>query len=307
MNKTLTLLTASLVALYGCGGGGSSSGSTSNQKGPSNQADFPIKNALFAPKPSTILNYVFEVDSQPDGNMSMLYSSLSADELIKRLQQDPESEELQDVVNLLSNFGVDQFYQSEAVFNEDQTQPEYTFYFAGTDNALHEITDLYFMKSLPTAMLMGSSPQLLVKGSLVEDEDPNIDISSNPVSVIVDLSGEEVKRMLDSFDYDVWVETLEDTAQCRTTWSQQIGKTGARKTLNVSGQSVEAAYLTEKNTYNLVCGDMELNDSKEFESTIERWFNPTLGLIEQTEKLKSEESPLVNVKASLNKIETASL
>ncbi|MEZ9060265.1 hypothetical protein [Vibrio pelagius] len=102
--------------------------------------------------------------------------------------------------------------------------------------------------------------------------------------------------MLDSFDYDVWVETLEDTAQCRTTWSQQIGKTGARKTLNVSGQSVEAAYLTEKNTYNLVCGDMELNDSKEFESTIERWFNPTLELIEQTEKLKSEESPLVNVK-----------
>lgn len=299
MNKTLTLLTASLVALYGCGGG-SSSGSTNNQ------TNFPIKNAQFSPKPSTILNYIFEVDSQPDGNMSMLYSPLSAGELVDHLQKDPKNKALLDVVKLLNNFGVNQFYQSETVFNGDSTQPDYTFYFAGTDNALHEITDLYFMKSLPTVMLMGSSPQFLVKGSLVEDEDPNIDISSNPVSVIVDLSGEEVKRMLDSFDYDIWVETLADTAQCRTRWSQQIGKTGARKTLNVSGQSVEAAYITEKNTYNLVCGDMELNDSKEFESTIERWFNPTLGLIEQTEKLKSEKSRLVNITASLNKIETAS-
>ncbi|EPO5780115.1 hypothetical protein ACUCAK_005298 [Vibrio harveyi] len=299
MLKKMTLLTAATIALYGCGGGGSSSGSTSESKGPQSSFDYPIQNSSFKPEASTKLHYVTSADGQQGEPITISFEPMAVQKLIDRLRDTQQDDPFIPVIQLLENNGITQFYL------DSSEQEGNTIYFAGIDGALHEVTDLYLIDSLSNVMMMNSSPLFRLEGSTVKEKDPNIDISKHLVSVIVDLSGEQVKRMLDSFDDNPWVNALADNAQCKTTWSQQVGETGARKTFNVSGKSVEAAYLTEKNTYNLVCDGMELNDSKEFESSAERWFNPTLGFIEQVELLKSEQIQVRETKVTLNKIEKA--
>ncbi|MGR5555228.1 hypothetical protein ACQKQC_02890 [Vibrio fortis] len=305
MNKTLTLLTASLVALYGCGGGGSSSGSsTGNQKGPDNQTDFPIKNAQFAPKQSTTFNYEFEVDGQPEGNMSMLYAPLSADELIEHLQETPDSEALLKVVHDLRNYGVNQFYMSETIANEDIMTADYTFYFAGTDSALHEITDTYFIDSQYITTIMRSSPLFRLTGADVKESNPIIDISEETVSIQATLDGEAVINMLTDFDDHQWVKNLPANDSCSVVWQQQINETGVRKSFTVSGKSIEAANMTEKNEYYLNCDRMD--DSMQFSSSSERWFNPSIGLLTQVELLNAENTVIAEEKATLTEINKAS-
>ena len=305
MNKTLTLLTASLVALYGCGGGGSSSGSsTGNQKGPDNQADFPIKNAQFAPKHSTTMNYELEADGQPEGNMSMLYVPLSPDELIKHLQETPDSEALLKVVHELRNYGVTQFYLSETIIDEDIMTADYTFYFAGTDSALHEITDTYFIDSQYITTIMRSSPLFRLTGADVKESNPIIDISEETVSIQATLDGEDVINMLTDFDDHQWVKNLPANDSCSVVWQQQINETGVRKSFTVSGKSIEAANLTETNEYYLNCDSVD--DSMHFSSTTERWFNPSIGLLTQIELLNAEGAVITEEKATLTAINQAS-
>lgn len=303
MNKTLTLLTASLVALYGCGGG-SSSGSTNNQKGPNNQTDFPIKNAQFSPKPTTTLNYAFEIDGQPEGNMSMLYQPLTAAQVIAGLQNTPDSDALLQVVNDLINYGVTQFYMSEEVINEDQQQTEHTFYFAGSDSALHEITDTYFIDSQFITTIMSSSPLFRLSGAEVAESDPIIDISKETVSIQARLDGEAVANMLTDFDDHQWVKDLNADDSCRVVWQQHINETGVRKTFTISGKSIEAANMTEKNEYYLNCDRMD--DSMQFSSSSERWFNPSIGLLTQVELLNAENTVIAEEKATLTEINKAS-
>lgn len=296
MYKTLTLLTASLVALYGCGG--SSSGSTNNQ------TNFPIKNAQFSPKRTTTFNYAFEIDGQPEGNMSMLYQPLTAAQVIAGLQNTPDSDALLQVVNDLVNYGVTQFYMSEEVINEDQQQTEHTFYFAGSDSALHEITDTYFIDSQFITTIMSSSPLFRLSGAEVAESDPIIDISKETVSIQARLDGEAVANMLTDFDDHQWVKDLNADDSCRVVWQQHINETGVRKTFTISGKSIEAANMTEKNEYYLNCDRMD--DSMQFSSSSERWFNPSIGLLTQVELLNAENTVIAEEKATLTKINKAS-
>ena len=296
MLKQMTLIAAATMALYGCGGG-----SSDGNKGPQNNFDYPIKNATFAPVETTKLGYAFAVDEQPAGSMMMNFKPISAQDLVDFAEQDPDAAIVAPIINDLINNGITQFYFSTQDI-EDKPESEENLYFAGTDGALHEFNDTFLVDHKLISLVMNSSPLFRLEGSTVKDKDPNIDISVNTVSIDLPLRGEQVANLLDNFSDHEWVQKLPDDASCQTYWSQQITETGSRKTFHVSGKSIEAAYLTEKNTYNLRCDGM---DSMEFESSAERWFNPALGLIEQVELLKAEQTQISEEKATLSKIEKA--
>lgn len=148
---------------------------------------------------------------------------------------------------------------------------------------------------------MHSSPIFRLNGNDVKEKSPNVDIGEETMSLQTTLTGNAVHHLLDSFEEHEWVQNLPMTASCQVVWQQQIRETGVRKTFSISGKTIEAAYLTEENTYNLNCDDM---DSMEFATSAERWFNPSLGLIEQTELLKVQQVQINEEKVQLTAIET---
>ncbi|OEF91586.1 hypothetical protein [Vibrio splendidus] len=301
MKKSMTLLATSLFALYGCGGGGgSSSGSTDGNKGPSNQADYPIASSVFSPKPETTLSYSFTKDGQTEGVMTMNFAPLSGELIIAGLEEETGNEAVVQVINDLINYGITEFYVSEDIMtNVEGTEEDGSIYFAGPDRGLHEITNAYFIGSQYITTVMHSSPLFRLKGADVKESNPIIDISKETVSLQMTLDAEAVANMLSDFEDHKWVENLPSTASCQVTWQQEINETGVRKSFTVSGKSVEAANLTEKNTYYIGCVGM---DSAEFGTSSERWFNPSIGLIEQIELMSVEQSTIEESAASLTSI-----
>jgi hypothetical protein len=147
---------------------------------------------------------------------------------------------------------------------------------------------------------MRSSPVFYLNGAEVKEKSLNIDISMETVSLQLVLKGTSVKNILDNFEEHDWVQALPDMASCNVTWQQQVNETGARKTFTVSGKTIEAAYLKEDNIYYVNCEDM---DSMEFATSAERWFNPSLGLIEQIELQKVEQIQINEEIATITAIE----
>ncbi|NOH34053.1 hypothetical protein [Vibrio chagasii] len=300
MKKTMTLLATSLFALYGCGGGGgSSSGSTNG-----NQVDYPINNdSQFAPQASTALKYAFTKDGEAEGSMTMNFTPLSGELVIAALEKESGNEAEIQVINDLVNYGITEFYVSEDIMtNSEGTQEGGSIYFAGPDRGLHEITNAYFIGSQYITRMMYSSPLFRLKGTDVKESNPIIDISEETISMQITLDGEAVANMLSDFEDNQWVENLPSNASCQVTWQQIINETGVRKSFTVSGKSIEAANLTEKNTYYIGCVGM---DSTEFGTSSERWFNPTIGLIEQIELMSVEQSTIEESAAKLTAIEKA--
>ncbi|HCG7915426.1 TPA: hypothetical protein NJ492_005633 [Vibrio parahaemolyticus] len=297
LNK-MTLIAAATLALYGCGGG-SSSGSANPNKVPQESFDIAIQNSIFAPETNTQLSYSFSLDGQSEGDMKLSFQAMDSEQILAALAQIPNSEAIIQLVNDLENYGAQQFYYSDEQFNNEEESN--TLYFAGSDGALHEVTDVYSIGNQFIAMLMHSSPIFRLNGNDVKEKSPNIDIGEETMSLQTTLTGNAVHHLLDSFEEHEWVQNLPMTASCQVVWQQQIRETGVRKTFSISGKTIEAAYLTEENTYNLNCDDM---DSMEFATSAERWFNPSLGLIEQIELLKVQQVQINEEKVQLTAIET---
>ncbi|TOE32039.1 hypothetical protein [Vibrio parahaemolyticus] len=297
LNK-MTLIAAATLALYGCGGG-SSSGSANPNKVPQESFDIAIQNSIFAPETNTQLSYSFSLDGQSEGDMKLSFQAMDSEQILAALAQIPNSEAIIQLVNDLVNYGAQQFYYSDEQFNNEEESN--TLYFAGSDGALHEVTDVYSIGNQFIAMLMHSSPIFRLNGNDVKEKSPNIDIGEETMSLQTTLTGNAVHHLLDSFEEHEWVQNLPMTASCQVVWQQQVRETGVRKTFSISGKTIEAAYLTEENTYNLNCDDM---DSMEFATSAERWFNPSLGLIEQIELLKVQQVQINEEKVLLTAIET---
>ncbi|MFB9143854.1 hypothetical protein ACFFUO_13915 [Vibrio artabrorum] len=301
MKKTMTLLATSLFALYGCGGGGgSSSGSTDGNKGPSSQVDYPIASSAFSPKPETTLGYSFTKDGQTEGVMTMNFTPLSGELIIAGLQEEAGNEAVVQVINDLINYGITEFYVSEDIMtNVEGTQEDGSIYFAGPDRGLHEVTNAYFIDSLFITTVMRSSPLFRLNGADVKESNPNLDISEETTSRLMTLNGADVKNILDDFEEHLWVKNLPIDTSCQVTWQRKIGETGVRKSFTISEKSIEAANLTEKNTYYINCEGM---DSTEFGTSSERWFNPSIGLIKQIELMSVEQSMIEESAAILTSI-----
>lgn len=300
MKKTMTLLATSLFALYGCGGGGGSSSSGSTG---ATQFDYPINNSQFAPQATTALNYAFTTDAQAEGDIKMNFMPLNGEQVIAALEEETGNEGLIQVINDLINYGITEFYASkEVITNDEGTQESGTIYFSGPDRGLHEITKTYFIGSQYITRMMSSSPRFRLRGTDVKENNPNIDISEDTVSLQVTLNGKAVAAMLSDFEDHQWVKSLPTNASCKVTWQQEINETGVRKSFTVSSKSIETANLTEKNTYYISCVGM---DSTEFGTTSERWFNPSIGLIEQIELMSVEQSTIQESTAKLTSIEKA--
>lgn len=297
LNKT-TLLTAITFALTGCGGG-SSSGTSIPDKQPQPKVDYPIHNATFSPSPSTQLSYTFTVDGQAEGEMRLRFQAMTAEQLLTTLSLIPASDELSQQIHDLVNYGVEQFYYSEEQLSTGEEDD--TLYFAGIDGALHEVSEAYQLDPRFTPRLMYASPLFRLSGTDVRENDPNIDISEETLTLQTRLTAQAIQHLLGDFDQHEWVQNLPMTTSCLVTWQQQIGETGARKTFTVSGKVIEAAFMTEQNSYYLNCDDM---DSMEFSAAAERWFNPSLGLIEQTERQQAQQKPINETKVQLSKLET---
>ncbi|WP_029830393.1 hypothetical protein [Vibrio parahaemolyticus] len=297
LNK-MTLIAAATLALYGCGGG-SSSGSANPNKVPQESFDIAIQNSIFAPETNTQLSYSFSLDGQSEGDMKLSFQAMDSEQILAALAQIPNSEAIIQLANDLVNYGAQQFYYSDEQFNNEEESN--TLYFAGSDGALHEVTDVYSIGNQFIAMLMHSSPIFRLNGNDVKEKSPNIDIGEETMSLQTTLTGNAVHHLLDSFEEHEWVQNLPMTASCQVVWQQQIRETGVRKTFSISSKTIEAAYLTEENTYNLNCDDM---DSMEFATSAERWFNPSLGLIEQIELLKVQQVQINEEKVLLTAIET---
>lgn len=231
--------------------------------------------------------------------MKLSFQAMDSEQILAALAQIPNSEAIIQLVNDLVNYGAQQFYYSDEQFNNEEESN--TLYFAGSDGALHEVTDVYSIGNQFIAMLMHSSPIFRLNGNDVKEKSPNIDIGEETMSLQTTLTGNAVHHLLDSFEEHEWVQNLPMTASCQVVWQQQIRETGVRKTFSISGKTIEAAYLTEENTYNLNCDDM---DSMEFATSAERWFNPSLGLIEQIELLKVQQVQINEEKVQLTAIET---
>ena len=301
MKKTMTLLATSLFALYGCGGGGgSSSGSTGGNKGPSNQIDYPIASATFSPKPETTLGYSFTKDGQTEGVMTMNFTPLSGELIIAGLEEETGNETVVQVINDLINYGITEFYVTEELISDSEgTHKDSTIYFVGSGQGLHEITKAYFIDSLFITTVMHSSPLFRLNGADVKESNPNLDISEETTSRLMTLNGADVKNILDDFEEHLWVKNLPIDTSCQVTWQRKIGETGVRKSFTISEKSIEAANLTEKNTYYISCEGM---DSAEFGTSSERWFNPSIGLIEQIELMSVEQSTIEESAAILTSI-----
>ena len=300
MKKTMVLLTTSLFALYGCGGG-SSSGLTNGNKGTSNQVDYPINDSQFAPKASTVLKYAFTKDGDTEGSMTMNFTPLSGEIIITALEKESGNEAEIQVINDLVNYGITEFYVSEGIMtNSEGTKEGGSIYFAGPDRGLHEITNAYFIGSQYITRMMYSSPIFRLKGTDIKESNPIIDISEETIAMQITLDGGAVANMLSDFEDHQWVKNLEYNASCQINWRQEINETGVRRSFTVSGKSIEAANLTEKNTYYIGCVGM---DSAEFSTSSERWFNPTIGLIEQIELMSVEQSTIEKSAAKLTAIE----
>tara|TARA_Y100000588_G_scaffold24611_1_gene24598 strand:- start:958 stop:1866 length:909 start_codon:yes stop_codon:yes gene_type:complete len=300
MKKTMVLLTTSLFALYGCGGG-SSSGLTNGNKGTSNQVDYPINDSQFAPKASTVLKYAFTKDGDTEGSMTMNFTPLSGEIIITALEKESDNEAEIQVINDLVNYGITEFYVSEGIMtNSEGTKEGGSIYFAGPDRGLHEITNAYFIGSQYITRMMYSSPIFRLKGTDIKESNPIIDISEETIAMQITLDGGAVANMLSDFEDHQWVKNLEYNASCQINWRQEINETGVRRSFTVSGKSIEAANLTEKNTYYIGCVGM---DSAEFSTSSERWFNPTIGLIEQIELMSVDQSTIEKSAAKLTAIE----
>ncbi|EKM29229.1 hypothetical protein VCHENC02_4946A, partial [Vibrio harveyi] len=165
MLKKMTLLAAATIALYGCGGGGSSSGSTSESKGPQSSFDYPIQNSSFKPEASTKLHYVTSADGQQGEPITISFEPMAVQKLIDRLRDTQQDDPFIPVIQLLENNGITQFYL------DSSEQEGNTIYFAGIDGALHEVTDLYLIDSLSNVMMMNSSPLFRLEGSTVKEKD----------------------------------------------------------------------------------------------------------------------------------------
>ena len=300
MKKTMVLITTSLFALYGCGGS-SSSGLTNGNKGTSNQVDYPINDSQFAPKASTVLKYAFTKDGDTEGSMTMNFTPLSGEIIITALEKESGNEAEIQVINDLVNYGITEFYVSEGIMtNSEGTKEGGSIYFAGPDRGLHEITNAYFIGSQYITRMMYSSPIFRLKGTDIKESNPIIDISEETIAMQITLDGGAVANMLSDFEDHQWVKNLEYNASCQINWRQEINETGVRRSFTVSGKSIEAANLTEKNTYYIGCVGM---DSAEFSTSSERWFNPTIGLIEQIELMSVEQSTIEKSAAKLTAIE----
>ncbi|MFA0146144.1 hypothetical protein [Vibrio lentus] len=303
MKKSMTLLTASLFALYGCGGGGgSSSGSTGGNKGPSSQVEYPIANSAFTPKPETTLGYSFTKDGQAEGVMTMNFTPLSGELIIAGLEEETGNEAVVQVLNDLINYGTTEFYVSEDIItNVEGTQEDGSIYFVGPDRSLHELTNAYLIGSQYITTVMRSSPLFRLKGADVKESNPIIDISEETVSLQARLNGAAIANMLNDFEDTSWVSNLPTDASCLVTWKQQIEETGERKNFKISDKLIEAAKLAEINTYNLTFCTNTI-DSAEFGTSSERWFNPSIGLIEQIDFMSVEQSNIEESAARLTSI-----
>lgn len=279
MRKTLSILAIATLTLYGCGGG--SSGSSDGDKGTKVTVDYPIKNAKFAPTLTEKWSYELSRNKATPNKFDIAYKVLTSEQLLEVLEQseDEDAKLFIPIVNDLVNFGVKKFYFSD---ENNGGEISHSLYFAGTDGALHEIDDAYVAgrNAFKMVDLMKTSPLFRLSGDDVKENDPNISIGGDTISESLTLSGGLIKVMLEDFEGYEWLDNLPDTAVCNTHWQQSINETGVRKTLSVSGKKVETAYLEEKNTYNLRCDEM---DSMEFSSKSSRWFNPRLGIVEQSE------------------------
>lgn len=281
MNKSMTLLATSLFALYGCGGGSSSSGSTGTT-----QFDYPINNSQFAPKNITLLSYLVSEDGEENTVLDLAYRDISSELMLANIQLEldklaisnttkgvAELEKLKATVESMVNSGINDFYAADVTV---QSETDSELFYKGSDGFVNSVDANIELSNGETVDFLVTNPVFKSSGSTVKEKSPNISHISSSVGLSFEVTTGQLEALLDDF-YEGDIDDLgpSDT-QCEFHWQQQVSENGQRSTVTVKGKKIETAYLKVENTYNVVCDGY---DSAEFQSNTETWFNPNFGVV----------------------------
>lgn len=291
MLKNFALMTLAAFALTGCNSSSKSSGKP-DIKPPEAQFDYPIIDAQFSPNSAAVFNYSQMVNGVTQDDLSMRFEKHSGDSLLQLiLDQDEDNSPLSNLLNSLINYGWNDFFLAKE-HNQEEAEP--SIFVVGSDGYLREITDFHVVLHSTNSVLSRSF--LNVYGKIFQvngDKVPtnprsnqNIKTQGAPIDV------PSVKSLLNIFEDDPWLQALSDQASCKLWWTGPLSEGGKaeRKTITIDKKRIEAAYISNQHTYQLNCDGQA---SPTYERGSEIWYNPTFGILEQSERLSvNQENPV---------------
>lgn len=286
MIKNFALMTLAAIALTGCNG----SSSKSKVK-PEARIDYPIIDAQFSPNSTEVFNYSQMVNGVTQDDLSVRFEKHSGDSLLQLiLDQEEDNSPLINLLNSLINSGTNEFFLKEV----KQKENEPSIFYVASDGNLREITDFYIdlyaeKPNFAKPLMFNYSKTWQTNGNKIIQHGIS-GSHSNPNRMVFDLSGYLAKSLLNDFSDDLWLRALSDQSVCKITWLQSRVESAERKTVTVSAKRVEAAPISDKRSYQLNCDGQE---SPRFEVLSELWYNPTLGVLEQSQRLSvNQQNPV---------------
>ncbi|MBH9740189.1 hypothetical protein [Vibrio navarrensis] len=288
MLKNFALMTLAAFALTGC----NSSSSKSSVK-PEARFDYPIIDARFSPNSAAVFHYSQMVNGVTQDDLPVRFEKHSGDSLLQLvLDQDEDNSPLSNLLNSLINYGWNDFFLAKE-HNQEEAEP--SIFVVGSDGYLREITDFYVVlhsenPTLARAFLRNYAKIFQVNGDKVPTNphvNPNLETKGLPIEV------PSVKSLLNNFEDDPWLQALSDQASCKLWWAAPLIERGSkeqRKTFTIDKKRIEATYISNKHTYQLNCDGQA---SPMYERGSEIWYNPTFGILEQSERLSvNQQNPV---------------
>lgn len=291
MLKNFALMTLAAFALTGCNSSSKSSGKP-DIKPPEAQFDYPIIDAQFSPNSAAVFHYSQMVNGVTQDDLSMRFEKHSGDSLLQLiLDQDEDNSPLSNLLNSLINYGWNDFFLAK---EHNQAEAEPSIFVVGSDGYLREITDFYVVLHSENPMLARSFLNIYgkifqVNGGKVPTNpqaNPNLGTQGLPIDV------PSVKSLLNNFEGDPWLQGLSDQASCKLWLQAPLRERGKaeRKTFTIDKKRIEATYISNQHTYQLNCDGQE---SPTYERGSEIWYNPTFGILEQSERLSvNQQNPV---------------
>jgi len=291
MLKNFALMTLAAFALTGCNGSSSESSGKPDIKPPEVRFDYPIIDSQFSPNSAAEFHYSQMVNGVTQDDLSVRFEKHSGDSLLQLiLDQDEDNSPLSNLLNSLINSGNNTFFRTT---NSDGPKDGQSIFYVGNDGYLREIIDFYIDLSadssnpsndkLARALMLQYSKTIQTDGNKISGWSDTTNSSTLSFSVPL------LKTLLADFADVPELSNLDDESSCKLILQQKRVETSERKTITIANKRIEAAPITNTDTYTLNCAEKEL---PKFVRSTALWYNPTFGILEQTEKLAVDGKPL---------------
>lgn len=273
MIRNFALMTLAAFALTGC------NGSSSKKTKPETRIDYPIIDAKFSPNSGAVFNYSQMVNGVTQDDLSVRFEKHSGDSILQLiLDQEEDNSPLINLLNSLINYDTHEFFLKEV--KQKEKENEASIFFVGLDGNLREITAYYI--DLYAEEPQAAIPKMFLYSKKWQTDGNKISERTSRSILTEDISGHLAKSLLDDFSDNLWLRDLSDQSVCQITRGYHRVENAERKIVTVSTKRVEAARTWEQNIYTLNCDGQE---SPRFEILSAFWYNPTIGVLEQSQTL----------------------